>query len=127
MPALRRRWAKSLIHSTPELIVAAFECFISAGSANPPTLPEFRRMVDDLHKQEKLQRVYVNKNIDGKQSSEIADYYKMCIKRILKIKEGNESFPWIAKIEDATEEQLDAIRRSMSMRGIQVKAFAEYV
>jgi hypothetical protein len=83
-------------------------------------------MVDDLHKQEKLQNVYVNKNIGGKQTAEIADYYKMCIKRILKIKDGNESFPWIAKIEDATEDQLDAIRDSMAMRGIRVKAFAEY-
>ena len=106
-------------------IVEAFELFVIAGKEFPPTLPEFRKACDDLQRQHNMQKATSNQ-IDGKSTSEIAEYYKMCIKRILKVKDGDIAFPWLAKVENATDEQLNLIRADLGKRGIQVHHFSDY-
>ena len=121
--ARRNAWAKSLIHSDSEDIVAALGMFTESGAKHPPGLPEFKHLVVDLGKQRRLQDV---KRIEtGTQTPEIAEYYKMVIKRVLKVK-GGSGFPWLEKIEDATDEQLDLIRSDLGTRGISVKPYAEF-
>ncbi len=106
-------------------IVEAFELFVIAGKEFPPTLPEFRKACDDLQRQHSMRNSTANQ-IKGRSSPEIAEYYKMCIKRILKVKDGDMEFPWMAKVEDATDEQLNLIRVDLGNRGIQVHHFSEY-
>lgn len=98
--------------------------FTTSGAKHPPGLPEFRKAVDDLRKQRRLQ--YHQNAIEGRQTPEIAEYYKMCIKRILKVKNCETQYPWLSKIEDATEEQLDLIRVDLGKRGYDVHPVGEY-
>ena len=82
LPVIRKRWAKTLIHSTPERIVQAFEMFVVAGSDNPPTLPAFRKAVDDLEKQSRLQ--IDHKAIEGRMTRSAANQGFQSIREILK-------------------------------------------
>ena len=116
----RRRWVQTLGYAEEKIVIDAFEQFVNSGKEFPPTLPEFRKAVDDLTKQGKMKHSEYAE-IQGSHTPEVAEYYKMVIKRILKVK-GGQGFPWLEKVEDATMEQLDVMRDLLSKRGIQVKA-----
>lgn len=103
-----------------------FQQFVNAGKEFPPTLPEFKAAVAALTRQNQLQS-WKQEEIEGQRTPEVAEYYKLCIKRILRVKHSSESFPWLAKIEDATVEQLDVIRSALARSGIEVKKFSEFV
>ena len=74
---------KTLAHSTPERIVEAFELFVVGGGSNPPTLPEFRKAVDDLHKQDGLMVDHQRKEIEGRRTDSVATNGFEQIARIL--------------------------------------------
>ena len=95
LPTIRRRWMKTLIHSTPEIIVEAFEMFVTAGSENPPTLPAFRKAVDDIAKQRALQYSNKQKAIRGSQTSEVAKQSIAEIKDILRRTGMKLDLPWL--------------------------------
>ena len=103
----------------------AINSLITSGRKYPPTLPEFYTLCADLKKQERLQFSAKQLAYSQRQTPEIAEYYKMVIKRILRVK-GGSGFPWLEKIEDATEEQLDLIRSNLGKRGISVKPYAGF-
>lgn len=124
LPTWRKRWTTTLGNTDQQTIVDVFQQFVDAGKEFPPTLPEFKAAIATLVKQNKL-KSWKQESIEGVRTPEVAEYYKLCIKRVLKIKPGNESFPWLAKIEDATVEQLDLIREDLVGRGFEVKKFSE--
>ena len=115
-----------MIHSDGEDVAAAIGMFTDSGAKHPPGLPEFKKLVADIGKQRRMQYDNQQREISGRQTPEIAEYYKMCIKRILKVKDGDMAFPWLAKVEDATDEQLNLIRDDLGKHGIHVHHFSEY-
>lgn len=105
----------------------AINALITSGQEYPPTLPEFYKLCSDFTHQLKMKDAAKMRELPaGQQTPEIAEYYKMCIKRILKVKNSETLYPWLSKVEDATEEQLNLIRDDLGKRGVKVHQCSEY-
>ena len=125
LKALKKLWIQKMHGFTMPTVSQAINSLIISGRKYPPELPEFYALCADLKKQTRLQFSSKQLEYSQRQTPEIAEYYKMVIKRVLKVK-GGSGFPWLEKIEDATDEQLDLIRSDLGSRGIRVKPYAEF-
>lgn len=107
------------------VVVNAFQQFLNSGAEFPPTLPEYRQVCDSLQKHDRMRQQ--TKQLEQKQTPEIAIYHKAVIRRILHDKGETMKMPEGYDSPLLTVEDIGAMRESLAQRGISVKPYSHFL